>query len=38
VTVTGRSGERVTLTSGLEAGERVAMSGISELKVVLGGE
>jgi len=38
VTVAGRSGERVTLTSGLDAGERVAISGLAELKVVLGGE
>lgn len=38
VAVAGRGGERVTLTSGLKAGERVATSGLAELKVLLGGE
>lgn len=38
VTVAGRSGEHVTLTGGLRPGERVATSGLAELKVLLGGE
>lgn len=38
VTVAGRSGEQVTLTAGLTAGERVATSGLTELKAVQGGE
>ncbi len=38
VTVAGRSGEHVTLAGGLRPGERVATSGLAELKVLLGGE
>jgi cobalt-zinc-cadmium efflux system membrane fusion protein len=38
VTVAGRSADRVTLASGLKAGEQVATSGLAELKVLLGGE
>lgn len=38
VTVLGSSGARATLSAGLAPGERVAVSGISELKVILGGE
>lgn len=38
VTVAGRSADRITLSSGLNAGERVATSGLAELKVLLGGE
>lgn len=38
VTIAGRSSDRVTLTSGVKAGERVATSGLAELKVLLGGE
>ncbi|MCX7283110.1 MAG: efflux RND transporter periplasmic adaptor subunit, partial [Novosphingobium sp.] len=38
VTVAGRGSERVTLSSGVKAGERVATSGLAELKVLLGGE
>ena len=38
VAVAGRSGAQITLTSGLQPGERVATSGLAELKVLLGGE
>ncbi len=38
VTVAGRSADRITLSAGLNAGERVATSGLAELKVLLGGE
>ncbi|MFN4135272.1 MAG: efflux RND transporter periplasmic adaptor subunit [Novosphingobium sp.] len=38
VVVAGRGSETVTLASGLKAGERVATSGLAELKVLLGGE
>lgn len=38
VTVAGRGAERVTLASGLKPGERVATSGLAELKVLLGSE
>lgn len=38
VTVAGRSADRVTLSDGLQAGERVATSGLAELKLLLGGE
>lgn len=38
VTIAGRNGDRVTLTSGLNPGQRVATSGLAELKVLLGGE
>lgn len=38
VIVAGRGAERVTLTSGVKVGERVATSGLAELKVLLGGE
>ncbi len=38
VTVAGRSADRITLTAGLKAGERVATAGLAELKVLLGGE
>ncbi len=34
----GGSGERITLSSGLKPGERVATAGLAELKVLLGGE
>lgn len=38
VTLAGRSGDRATLSAGLAAGERVATSGLAELKVILGGD
>lgn len=38
VKVAGRSTDRITLSSGLKAGERVATSGLAELKVLLGSE
>ncbi len=38
VTRLGQAGDRVILSGGLVAGEQVAVSGISELKVILGGE
>lgn len=38
VTVAGRSADRITLAAGLNAGEKVATSGLAELKVLLGGE
>lgn len=38
VTVASRTADRIVLSSGLKPGERVATSGISELKVVLGGD
>ncbi|MDP3907814.1 efflux RND transporter periplasmic adaptor subunit [Novosphingobium sp.] len=38
VTVAGSGGTRTALSTGLKPGERVAVSGISELKVILGGE
>lgn len=38
VSVAGRGSEQVTLSAGVKAGERVATSGLAELKVLLGGE
>lgn len=38
VTIAGRSASQVTLAGGLKPGERVATSGLSELKVILGGD
>ncbi len=38
VTIAGRSADRITLATGLNAGEKVATSGLAELKVLLGGE
>ena len=35
VTLGGRHGDRVTLIEGIQPGERVAITGISELKVIL---
>lgn len=38
VTVAGRGASQVTLSGGIRPGERVATSGLAELKVLLGGE
>lgn len=38
VVVAGRGASQITLASGVKPGERVATSGLSELKVLLGGE
>lgn len=38
VSAAGRSGSQITLASGIAPGERVATSGLAELKVLLGGE
>lgn len=38
VTVVGSGGARTAISAGLKPGEQVAVSGISELKVILGGE
>ena len=37
VTVAGQSGDRTILSDGLKPGDKVAVSGISELKMLLAG-